>query len=52
MLAALQSSKVSAKLSALGVDPISMTPSEFDAYVRKEIAVNAKVVKAIGIKAD
>jgi tripartite-type tricarboxylate transporter receptor subunit TctC len=51
-LAALQSSKVSAKLSALGVDPISMTPSEFDAYVRKEIAVNAKVVKAIGIKAD
>jgi tripartite-type tricarboxylate transporter receptor subunit TctC len=52
MLAALQSSKVSAKLSALGVDPISMTPSEFDAYVRREIAVNAKVVKAIGIKAD
>lgn len=51
-LAALQSSKVSARLSALGVDPISMTPSEFDAYVRKEIAVNARLVKAIGIKAD
>jgi len=51
-LAALQSPKVAAKLSALGVDPMSMTPSEFDAYVRKEIAVNAKLVKAIGIKAD
>lgn len=51
-LAALQNSKVSAKLSALGVDPMSMTPLEFDAYVRKEIAVNAKLVKAIGIKAD
>ncbi|NOJ46005.1 Bug family tripartite tricarboxylate transporter substrate binding protein [Bradyrhizobium archetypum] len=51
-LAALQSSKVAAKLSALGVDPISMTPSEFDAYVRKEIAVNATLVKAIGIKAE
>ncbi|MCK1641672.1 tripartite tricarboxylate transporter substrate binding protein [Bradyrhizobium sp. 157] len=51
-LAALQSSKVAAKLSALGVDPISMTPSEFDAYVRKEIAVNAALVKAIGIKVD
>lgn len=51
-LAALQNSKVSAKLSALGVDPMSMTPFEFDAYVRKEIAVNARLVKAIGIKAD
>jgi tripartite-type tricarboxylate transporter receptor subunit TctC len=51
-LVALQSPKVAAKLSALGVDPMSMTPSEFDAYVRKEIAVNAKLVKAIGIKGD
>jgi tripartite-type tricarboxylate transporter receptor subunit TctC len=29
-----------------------MTPSEFDTYVRKEISVNAALVKAIGIKAD
>ena len=51
-LVALQSPKLAAKLSALGIDPMSMTPSEFDAYVRKEIAVNAKLVKAIGIKGD
>ncbi|MEH2528168.1 MULTISPECIES: Bug family tripartite tricarboxylate transporter substrate binding protein [unclassified Bradyrhizobium] len=51
-LAALRSSQVAAKLSALGVDPIPMTPSEFDAYVRKEIAVNAALVKSIGLKAD
>ena len=29
-----------------------MTASEFDTYVRKEIAVNATLVKAIGLKAD
>jgi tripartite-type tricarboxylate transporter receptor subunit TctC len=29
-----------------------MTTSEFDAYVRKEIALNAKLVKAIGLKAE
>jgi tripartite-type tricarboxylate transporter receptor subunit TctC len=50
--AALQSSKVAAKLSALGVDPVVMTPSEFDSYVRKEIALNAALVKAIGLKID
>jgi tripartite-type tricarboxylate transporter receptor subunit TctC len=50
--AALQSAKVTAKLAALGVDPTPMTPSEFDAYVRKEIALNATLVKTLGIKAD
>jgi tripartite-type tricarboxylate transporter receptor subunit TctC len=50
--AALQSAKVTAKLAALGVDPIPMTPPEFDTYVRKEIALNASLVKTLGIKAD
>jgi tripartite-type tricarboxylate transporter receptor subunit TctC len=50
--AALQSAKVTAKLAALGVDPTPMTPSEFDAYVRKEIPLNATLVKTLGIKAD
>lgn len=50
--AALKSAKVSSKLLALGVDSIVMTTSEFDAYVRKEIALNAKLVKAIGLKAE
>jgi len=52
MGAALQSAKVNSKLLALGVDPMAMTTSEFDAYVRKEIALNAKLVKAIGLKAE
>jgi tripartite-type tricarboxylate transporter receptor subunit TctC len=51
-LAALQSPKVAAKLSALGVDPIPMKPAAFDGYVREEILLNATLVKATGLKAE
>ena len=50
-LKALQTPKVRDKLAALGVEPMVMTPTEFDAHVVKEIAVNAALVKATGIKA-
>lgn len=49
---ALQAPKVRDKLVALGLDPMVMTPSEFGAHVEKEIAVNAALVKAAGIKPD
>ena len=49
-LKALQEPKVRDKLATLGVDPMVMTPTEFDALVEKEIAVNAALVKAIGLK--
>lgn len=49
---ALQAPKVRDKLATLGVDPMVMTPKELDAYVEKEIAVNAALVNAIGIKPD
>ena len=49
---ALQTPSLRAKLDALGVDPMIMTPSEFDAYVKKDIAINASLAKAAGIKAD
>lgn len=51
-LTALQTPKVRDKLAALGVDPMVMTPKEFDAYVEKETAVSAALVKATGIKLD
>jgi tripartite-type tricarboxylate transporter receptor subunit TctC len=51
-LKALQAAKVQEKLTALGVDPMLMTPSEFDLHVQKEIAVNAALVKAAGIKSN
>jgi len=47
---ALQEPKVRDKLAALGFDPMVMTPNEFDALVLKDIAVNADLVKAIGMK--
>ena len=50
-LKALQEPKVRGKLAALGFEPMVMTPSQFDAHVQKEIAVNAALVKAAGIKA-
>ncbi len=51
-LKALQTPKVRDKLATLGVDPMVMTPKEFDAYVEKEIAVNAALVKAADIKTN
>ena len=51
-LKALQVPKVRERLATLGLDPMVMTPNEFDAYVQKEIAVNAALVKAAGIKPE
>jgi Tripartite tricarboxylate transporter family receptor len=51
-LKALQVPKVQEKLAALGMDPMIMTPSEFDLHVQKEIAANAALVKAAGIKTN
>jgi tripartite-type tricarboxylate transporter receptor subunit TctC len=47
---ALANPMVRDKLVALGVDPMEMTPTEFDAHVEKQIAVDAALVKEAGIK--
>jgi tripartite-type tricarboxylate transporter receptor subunit TctC len=49
-LKALQAPKVHEKLAAIGVDPMAMSPAEFDAHVKKEIDLNTALVKAAGIK--
>jgi tripartite-type tricarboxylate transporter receptor subunit TctC len=49
-LKALQEPKVRDKLAALGFDPMIMTPAEFAAHVENEIAVNAALVRAAGLK--
>jgi len=51
-LKALQAPKVRERLATLVVDPMVMTPNEFDAYVQREIAINAALVQAAGIKPD
>lgn len=47
---AMQSPEMSQRMKTLGAEPMPMTPEQFDAYVRGEIALNAKLVKAAGIK--
>lgn len=51
-LKALQEPGVRDKLAALGVDPMVLTPTEFDALVRNETRMNAGLVKAIGLKPE
>jgi tripartite-type tricarboxylate transporter receptor subunit TctC len=48
----LQMPSVRDKLAALGGEPMTMTQSEFDAFFKDEIAMNAALVKAAGIKAN
>ena len=43
---------VKEKLAPLGNEPMPLSPSEFDALIRKEIASNLAVVKAANLKFD
>jgi tripartite-type tricarboxylate transporter receptor subunit TctC len=52
VLTALQAGGIRDKLSALGVDPMVMTRAAFAAYVDRQFAVNADLVKAIGLKPE
>ena len=38
------------KLAALGGEPMAMAPAEWDRFLHAEIAMNAELVKAAGIK--
>jgi tripartite-type tricarboxylate transporter receptor subunit TctC len=46
----LQSPTARAKLTQLAVDPMPMTPAEFDQRVADEIVANGRLIKAAGIK--
>jgi len=49
-LKALQTSNVKDKLARLAIDPMIMTSNEFSAYVEREVAANAALVKMAGVK--
>jgi tripartite-type tricarboxylate transporter receptor subunit TctC len=51
-LRTLESPKMRERLAALGVDPLPMTSTQFDAMVQNEVAVNAALVKRIGLRPD
>jgi tripartite-type tricarboxylate transporter receptor subunit TctC len=50
IVAALNRKEIADKIVALGGSPMPMSPSDFDAFIRKEITVNAEIVKASGYK--
>ena len=47
---ALQTPALREKLVALDVEPMPMTPAEFDAFMRDEVVAQAALVKAAGLK--
>ena len=49
---ALQSPDLKERMGKIGAEPMLMTPQEFDAYIKNEIATNAAVVKAAGIRVN
>ena len=49
---ALASPEVKERFAKLGAEAMPMTPDQFDAYIREEMVVNEKLIKAAGIKAN
>jgi tripartite-type tricarboxylate transporter receptor subunit TctC len=47
---ALKNPAVIARLDKAGAEPMPLSPAEFDAFVKKEIDINAVLVKAAGIE--
>lgn len=50
VVAALQVKEVADKIASLGGAPMPMTLAEMDVFFKKEIALNAEIVKAAGIQ--
>jgi len=49
---ALRAADVREKMARLGAEPMDYSPEQFNAYIRAEIAANAALVKAAGIKLE
>ena len=49
---ALKTADVRERLAKLGAEPFTMSPEQFDAYIKEELAQNAELIKAAGIKAE
>ena len=50
--AALKAPDVRAKFEAQGTDPVGLGPKEFGDMINRELAVNSKVIKQVGMRAD
>ena len=43
---------VKERLTRIGMEPVTSTPDEFDALIRRELEENSRMVNALGIKAQ
>jgi tripartite-type tricarboxylate transporter receptor subunit TctC len=50
--AAVQSPDINERIRKLGADPLTLSLREFEALIAQELAQNAKLIKAAGIKAN
>ncbi len=48
----LQSPEMKERLAATGTEPLTSTPEEFAAYIKREIAKWGEVIRKAGVKAD
>ncbi|HET7772559.1 MAG TPA: tripartite tricarboxylate transporter substrate binding protein [Burkholderiaceae bacterium] len=49
---ALQEPRIRDRLQAMGVEPMPMTQAEFEDFVRRQVAADAALVSAIGLKLE
>jgi tripartite-type tricarboxylate transporter receptor subunit TctC len=49
---ALSSSEIKERMAKLGADPLVMSPEAFNAYIKNEMDVAARIVKAANLKAQ
>jgi tripartite-type tricarboxylate transporter receptor subunit TctC len=49
---ALETAEVKGRLTNLGAEPMTMSGEQFQAFLDKEIELNAKLVKAANISAE
>ncbi|HWI15917.1 MAG TPA: tripartite tricarboxylate transporter substrate binding protein [Burkholderiales bacterium] len=52
VMRALETPDVRSRAAKLGAEDMRMAPADFDAYIRKEIAINAALVKAAAIQVN
>jgi len=52
LLKIMHSPELKEKLAATGTDPLTSTPEEFAAYIKREIAKWGDVIRKAGVKAD
>ena len=52
VVAILSDAEFVRRLGSLGFEPDPSTPEEFAAFIRDELALHAKIIKAAGLRAD